>query len=255
MKLSPKAQAALDKVVTRFQSGDLSPIVEIIRLRRPDNAPSSKWTLSNQVLAYIQADSLDCRGFRQWKEVGRYVKKGSHAAFILGPCLSTIEDEESGEKREVLRGFRSIPVFAYADTEGEELAEMDYTPRELPPLVDVAERLSVSITWQPVPADRLGDYSQSERRRHINVGTHDYSVFFHELAHAAHAKVEKLRGGQDTQQETVADFTACVLMELYGYGDRSGNTWQYISGYATDPIQAIVKALATVEKVLEVLEV
>ena len=31
MKLSDKAQAALDKVVEQFKSGDLSPIVEIAR--------------------------------------------------------------------------------------------------------------------------------------------------------------------------------------------------------------------------------
>jgi hypothetical protein len=251
MKLSPKAQAALDNVIKRFQSGDLSPVVEIIRLRRPET-PSSKWTLSNQILAYIQADSLDCRGYRQWQQVGRHVRKGSHAAFILAPCLITVEDE-TGEKKQILRGFRGMPVFAYHDTEGEDLPEADYTPRELPPLVEAAKRLGVKITWQPTPADRLGDCSTDGQR--IHVGTHDQSVFFHELAHAAHAKIEKLKGGQHPGQETIADFTACVLMELYGFSDRSGNTWQYISHYAKDPLQAIVKALAKVEQVLEILEV
>lgn len=254
MKLSDKAQAALDKVIARFQAGDLSAVVEIIRLRRPEEAPSSKWTLSNQILAYIQSASLDCRGYRQWQQVGRHVKKGSRAAFILAPCLVTVEDEETGGTKEILRGFRGIPVFAYHDTDGEPLPEVDYTPRELPPLVDVAERLSISITWQPVPADRLGDCTPDGRQ--INLGTHDASVFFHEMAHAAHARIDgRLKGGQHAGQETIAEFTACILMELYGYGDRSGNAWQYIANYATDPIQAIVKALTTVEKVLGVLGV
>jgi hypothetical protein len=255
MKLSDKAQAALDKVVSRFQAGDLSPVVEIIRFRRPEETPSSKWTLSNQILAYIQTGSLDCRGYRQWQQVGRHVERGSKAAFILAPCLVTVEDEETGGTKDILRGFRGIPVFAYHDTDGDPLAEeIDYTPKELPPLVDVAERLGISISWQPTPADRLGDCKVDGSR--INIGTHDTSVFFHELAHAAHAKVNgRLKGGQHAGQETIAEFTACVLMQLYGIEDRSGNAWQYIANYATDPIQAIVKALTTVEKVLEVLGV
>lgn len=254
MKLSPKAQSALNKVVACFQGGDLSPLVEIVRLRREYDIPADKWTFSNQVLAYIQTGSLDCRGYKQWQQVGRHVMRGSKAAYILGPCTYKIEDSDTGEEKTVLTGFRGIPVFAYHDTDGEELLGADYEPGELPPLVDVAERLGIEVTWQPLPSDRLGDCTRDGT--HINVGSQDAGVFFHELAHAAHAKVGgDLKGGQDTGQETVADFTACVLMELYGYGDRTGNTWEYISGYATDPLRAIVKALSTVEQVLEVLEV
>ena len=43
------------------------------------------------------------------------------------------------------------------------------------------------------------------------------------------------------------------MMHLYGLGDRTGNCWQYIQVYAPDPLQAIVKALSTAEKVLALL--
>ena len=43
MKLSKKAQTALDQMVAKFQSGDLSPIVEIARIRLDPNAPAP-WT-------------------------------------------------------------------------------------------------------------------------------------------------------------------------------------------------------------------
>jgi hypothetical protein len=77
---------------------------------------------------------------------------------------------------------------------------------------------------------------------------------FHELAHAAHARIEGgLKGGQHAGQETVAEFTATVLMHLYGLGDRTGNCWKYVQGYAANPLQAIFKALHTVEKVLALL--
>ena len=80
MKLSPKAQAALDRVVNTFKRGDLSPITEVVRLRLGSDAPASRWTFSNQVLAYAQTGELDCRGYRQWQQVGRQVKKGARAA-------------------------------------------------------------------------------------------------------------------------------------------------------------------------------
>ncbi len=87
-------------------------------------------------------------------------------------------------------------------------------------------------------------------------GRLDPATRFGELAHAAHARLNgALKGDQHTDQEVAAELTACVLMELYELGDRSGNSWKYIQGYASDPIQAVARALDTVQKVLEVLEV
>jgi hypothetical protein len=252
MKLSDKAQAALDRVVEQFQSGDLSPIAKIARIvHQGDPIPSDRWSLCNRILAYVQTGSLDCRGYRQWQEAGRQVKKGSRAAFILAPCVVTYENDV-GEKCEALKGFRAIPVFGHEDTEGEDIPEVDYTPRELPPLADVALRMDIEIAYVPQPAGRLGRCEVSGSR--IELGSHDPEVFFHELAHAAHARLEgKLKGGQHAGQETVAEFTAAVLMHLYGLGDRTGNCWDYVQLYASDPLQAIVKALSTVEKVLALL--
>ena len=254
MTISAKARTALNKVTEKFRTGDLSPIVEIVRLKRHgDAAPSETWSLSNRVLAYVQSGEFDCRGFQQWKKVGRSVKKGSLASYILGPCLYTVRDEDTGEERQELRGFRGIAVFPYDDTEGEELPQYDYIPLELPPLADVAKRLGVEITWQPLPPDRLGSYNI--RDESVRLGTHDTSVFFHELAHAAHDKLgSKLKGGQDAQQETVAEFTAAVLMQMYDCPDRTGNAWQYIQRYNKDPLRAVVSALGTVEKVLALIQ-
>jgi hypothetical protein len=253
MKLSDNAQAALDKVVQQFKNGDLSPIVEIARIQPQGGAmPSEKWTLSNRVLAYMQSGTLDCRGFRQWLDAGRHVKAGSHAAFILAPILIPYRDPDTGEERKLLHGFKAVAVFGVDDTEGKDLPKVDYEPRELPPLADVARRMGISIDYLPLPPTKLG--SCAVDGSHVRLGSHDPVVFFHEIAHAGHARLEgKLKGGQDSKQETVAEFTAAVLMQLYGLGDRSGNCWEYIKHYADDPVQAIVKALSTVEKVLALL--
>ena len=43
-------------------------------------------------------------------------------------------------------------------------------------------------------------------------------------------------------------------MHLYGLGDRTGNCWDYIQSYASDPLVAITKALADIEQVLAFIE-
>ncbi len=252
MRLSPKAQASLDRVVEKFKSGDLSPITEIVRLQRQgDPLPFDRWSLSNRIIAFCQSGSTDLRGYRQWQTAGRQVLKGSKAAYILAPCTKKVDDD-TDEKKVVVVGFKAIPVFPLKDTEGDPVPQHDYNPLQLPPLIDVAQRLGVKTTWQPLSPDRLGDCDH--KGENIRIATHDQAVFFHELAHAAHARLDgKLTPGQHTQQEVVADFTACVLMSLYELGNRTGNTWQYIRNYSKDPLTAITKALSKVEQVLTLL--
>lgn len=251
MTLSTNAQAALNKVVARFQAGDLSPIVEIVRIRLAPDAPARRWTFANQVLAYAQTGALDCRGFRQWKDAGRSVKKGARAAYILRPRTIRKEGEgEGAEPQTVCIGFAGLAVFPLEATEGEELPS--YAPATLPPLHDVALRLGIAVEWTPTPPTVAGSYSPSQDR--IRVGTHDEAVWFHELAHAAHKRVQgHLQGGQDPKQETVAELAAAVLMELYGLRDHTGDAWQYIAGYNADPLVAICQAVGEVGQILAVL--
>ncbi len=250
MQLSEKVSASLNKVIEKFKSGDLSPITSIARFEIPEDAPCFKWSFSNKVLAYIQAGEIDCRGFNQWQLAGRKVKKGSKAVFILRPKLMKFE-KEGAEPEMICVGFAPIPVFAAGCTEGEGSVGV-YQPKELPPLYEVAKRLGVEVRYMPISPDRYGSCKPDGTR--ITVGTDDPAVFFHELAHAVHAKIGgELKQGQDTNQETIAEFTSAVLMDLYGLGDTTGNTWEYIKLYAEDPLVAITKALKTVEQVLSVL--
>lgn len=252
-QFSEKAQASLKKVIAQFQSGDLSPVTDIVKIRRhaDDTVPAHDWSLANQVLAFIQAGGeLDCRGFRQWQLVERKVRKGARAVYILGPVTRKVEDESSDEPRTIVLGFRSIPVFPLHATEGKPLPQFDYAPATLPPLYEVAERLGVSVSYGPIESAVGGWYAPGSK--HIHLGAHNVSLFFHELAHAAHDTVESLQGGQDAEQETVAELTAAVLADLYGY-DHTGDAWRYIQHYATEPLTAIYKALSAVDRVLAVI--
>ena len=250
--ISPNARQAITSIIERFQNGDIGPLVQVIKLRRlkTDN-PFGNWSFSNQVLAFMQSGSTDLRGFRQWEAVKRNVKAGEKASYILGPVTKKITDKDTGDQRTIVVGFKTIPVFAIEQTEGDPLPEQSaHAPAELQPLYNVALKLGVEVQYQPTGAPD-GWYDG----KRIVLGTHDWGVFFHELAHKAHDEVEKaaggkLKGGQDVDQEVIAEFTAVVLQALYGV-DFTGNAWQYIRHYApADPIKAITRCLGTVEKVL-----
>jgi len=248
--LSKKAQAAMQKVVEQFQAGDLSPVVKMAKTLPPADAPAFKWSFSNRVLAAATTGgNSDCRGFKQWAKVGRKVKPGS--GYILGPRIKK-EKNDKGEEVEVFCGFIGIPVWGYTQTFAEDESAFTYEPKELPPLMGVAIKFGIDVQFVPTGPTSLGNCDTDGKT--IRIGASNHSVFFHEFAHAVHARIGgKLKGGQHVDQETVAEFTATVLMAIYGY-DYTGNAWEYIKMYASEPIRAIQNAMGTVERVLEEIE-
>ena len=195
----------------------------------PHHLPSSRWSLTNRLLM-IFSGTDDARGFQQWKEVGRRVKKGSKAIYILCPRMQK-SDEETDEENRQLIGFIAAPVFRYEDTQGEPLDIPEYDPPRMPPLMEVATQWGIQVRWTGGIGDAYGYFAP--KRKEIILCTHEEATFFHELAHAAHEKVMgKLKGGQHWKQEVVAELTAAVLAHLYGKRANDGGAYRYIRGYA-----------------------
>ena len=136
------AEEALASVLELFESGELpEKIAQTVIARAEGTSPMVNWSLGNQLLV-ILAGSSDARGYRQWQEVGRHVRKGAKATYILAPSTRKIRetDAETGDETErtITVGFVGVPVFRVEDTEGAPLEIPDYGPAEFPPLFDVA---------------------------------------------------------------------------------------------------------------------
>lgn len=263
MALSKKAQAAMSTVVDKIKAGDLSQVVQAALITRhpDDNCPGMGRSLNNRFLSLVQRGTIDTRTYNQWQAVGRQVQKGEKAAYIIGPIMVPLKDKDGnilknadGKPRLHMVNVKGIPVFSADQTEGEELPTFDYEPAEMPPLAELAERFGVSVAYAPAKGNWSG--STKVDGSAIELNTHDVRTWFHELAHAVQARLQgKLKGGQDAKEETIAEFTSCVLMWLYGLGDRTGNAWAYIQHYNKDPVQAIGNAMQDVETILEALQV
>ena len=255
---SHKADAALAALVRMFQSGELPAAVNstLIAKNRQDR-PMDSWSLSNQIIAIYFGRTTDARTYKDWQKVGRQVQRGAKAVWILAPVTRTItEEDDNGQKskRVIVVGFKGTPRFRIEDTDGDPVEYPDYTPPENPPLMGVAERLGVKVTYLPRSAgqDYRGAYMLHDNS--IILGTHDVDTFFHELAHAAHASIEKLKSGQNARQEIIAETVAAALCLHYGYEGYVAESFDYVSFYGDgDPGKAVVKLLRDVQKVLDVI--
>lgn len=259
-----RAEEALADVLAMFDDPDQLAenvaLATIAGVLAPE-APCRSWSLNNRLLM-IRAGTFDARGFRQWQTVGRKVKKGGRAFWILAPKTAkrTETDPATGEEttRPIVVGFVGVPVFGYDQTEGDSIGYEDaFDPDELPPLADVAARLGVTVTYVPTSAtlgqNALGWYQHSTSS--IVLGVHDPAVYLHELAHAAHYASGLAKPGTDTaKKEVVAELTAAVVAKMYDLPVQR-RTHDYLKHYAQggDVKKAALAVLRDVDAVLTVL--
>ncbi len=238
-KLYGKASDVGAAIVARFKNPMSlpAPLAQVF-IRRKDSAPCRAWSWGNQLLVAIHGYS-DARGFRQWQEVGRHVKKGEHAMYILAPCVKKFETEgDNGQTEEhaAVYGFRSVPVFGESQTDGAPLPVDAAAIAWLEglPLREVAESWGIEIqTYDGAAGGRLGFYSCAGDR--IGLGVQNLATWAHELTHAADARlIGGLKPGQRVDQEVVAELGAAILLTLLGRPVEAdlGGCWSYVETYA-----------------------
>lgn len=253
--MNDKVKATLSSILERFKSGDIPQAVAFSVFPIP-NIPSAKWSLVNRTLMFL-AGTQDARGYKQWCDAERYVRRGAKSFYILVPHLKKIEDEETGEEKQVLKGFLAKPVFKVEDTGGKPL---DYQRIKLPrfALIERAEEWGISVKAIPGNYRYYGYFSL--QRKEIALATPEELTFFHELAHAGHERLNGgLKEGEDPLQEVIAELAALSLCRLVGKTcDRHlGNSFRYIEHYAKtlniSPHTACLRVLSETEQVLQLI--
>lgn len=249
----------LESIARSYTTGmDVDEDAEVI--------PSMNWSFRNQLIMRAHGH-LAAAGFKQWKQFERYVQKGENAFHILAPKIITEEVEKENDDGETVTeevtkcvGFLSVPVFGFDQTDGEDLDFQQYAPDEFPPLMDVAEKWDIDVSYLPPSAEGLRGWHNPEKDQ-IVLQSHDDGVFFHELAHAAHKRLDDWTGSKDYEEgssaykELVAETTAGVLCVMYGIEGYAGNIQEYLEEYNEDGSakDGALKVLGTVEDCLDLI--
>ena len=248
--MNNKINQTLNQVLEIFKSGRIPEAVSYAAFP-PFAIPSEDWSYLNRIIMWLHG-THDARGYRQWIEAGRHVKKGATAFHIFAPRF--IREKKDGSKEDLsLIGYLQVPVFRYEDTEGE---SVDYKKTEINsfPLVEKAQAWGLDVQAVSDNSRYWGCYTGTA----IKLATPDEAVFFHELAHHAHKLVKGgLDPGQDWKQEIVAELSAEALSQIFGLKTTTGNSYRYIEGYAAQaglsPVAACLQVLGETEKVLKLI--
>jgi len=234
MNYQGKAADAANALLGLFEHPESLPeVVAPIFAHGNDDLPCRKWSWRNQILTAL-AGTMDARGYRQWQEAGRFVKKGAKAFHILSPVTKKVKDKSTGEDRMAIIGFRATPVFRFEDTDGAPLADHPTAQDWITslPFVEAARVWGIQVSvYSGKHGNALGWYGGKQ----IGLGVENPATFLHELAHAAdHRNGKLVERGQHWRSETVAEFSGAVLCRLAGleYEADLGGAYRYIERYA-----------------------
>lgn len=238
-----------------FKKGDFPEQFALTLIKSKNEKPSNKWSLLNRLIMHVIGGTNDARTYMQWKKVERSVVRGAKAFNIFAPIIKKKNEEEDDDDEIIVVGYKTVPVFAVEKTVGKPLEEdKEVEVKEKPPFLDVAEKMGIKVKWKPVHTNAYGYYSI--KNDSITLCSQDYIVYFHELAHAVHSRIEEDWKKDNGRCEIVAEFTAVVLAEMLGVKGYEFQAYEYIQMYtdgkdAKAVIKAVNDVLNTVAKIVD----
>lgn len=234
-KFQGKARDVAEKVLQAFQEpSELPAALAPVFIHRKDAIPCNAWSWGNRLIVSLNGYS-DARGYRQWRQVNRYVREGEQAIHILVPICKTIEKSDDEEEEVMTLGFKAMPVFGLEQTDGDPLPTGDPAADAwlaTLPLREVAAEWGLAIdTYNGRGNGALGRFCPGR----ISLGVQNEATWCHELVHAAdHRNGSLTEYGQHWRSETVAELGGAVLLKILGHDAEAdlGGCWEYVCAYS-----------------------
>ncbi len=180
------------------------------------------YSLYNQIILCF-AGCSQVAGYKKWKELGRTVKKGGKAVWILAPWFKKVKVEKEGEAdktTELLHGFFSVPVFDISQTEGEPVKRGITTGSDVDfeELRKATEKAGWTVVFKPLEIAK-GGYVTSENGEITlnsnldeleNTGTLIHEWVHKELKHPDNGTPAKVA----EQQAETATYLVCKVLGI-----------------------------------------
>ncbi|MFE6446897.1 ArdC family protein [Nocardiopsis sp. HUAS JQ3] len=210
-----------------------------------------RYSLGNLLMIVAQNEhATDVRPYGEWKNAGRYVRKGERGIRIFAPLRYRVRDDEDnpvtdrdGNPRYAVRAFTVVSVFDVSQTDGEPLPTTDRaTPRVLEGAAPARlwDAIADQITTRgyaiergdTAPANGWVNYdTRTVRVREDVDDAQAVKTLVHELAHIAceHNTRDIRRATGEVEAESVA----CLVTAMAGL-DSLPYSVPYVAGWAKD---------------------
>jgi antirestriction protein ArdC len=254
-ELQERTEKALEELVQALEAGKSETLLHYLETM----SRFHRYSLGNTILIMFQKpDATNVAGFRRWKDLGRFVKKGEKGIAILAPlakkrCVE--KEKEDGTKEEVevrrLYGFRVVHVFDVSQTEGQplpEFAPITGDPGEgIRRMEEAVRGFGIELNYVASLGGALGVSEGGKITVLENLAPGEaFSVLAHELAHELLHRGERRQETTKTIRETEAEAVAFVVCHANGLESKTRSA-DYIQLYAGDK-ELLVESLEYIQK-------
>jgi hypothetical protein len=227
---------ALRRLTTALEAGHSETLTAFLATA----ARFHRYSFRNVMLIAMQRpDATRVAGFRAWKKLGRFVKRGEKGIAIIAPLPvrnPTPPDDDEGDSG--VR-FKAVYVFDVAQTDGESLPALARTAGDP---AEATDRLRALIQAKGITLEYRADLDGADGQSsggHIAIRTglpaaEEFSVLVHELAH----EFLHHQGGDNPRpakvvRETEAEAVAFIVAHGIGL-DTTTAASDYIQLYNGD---------------------
>lgn len=236
-------------ITESFKTGKIASAIAMACFPQPE-VPSANWSFVNRSIMLL-SDTMDARGYYQWKSVNRFVKAGSRAVHILAPDLVKRKEPKN------LKSFNPVPVFRFEDTDGENLERNNAGPQVLP-LMKRATDWKISLNGRRNKIKHFRYCSQGQKE--VQEMSAKDVLFFHALSFTAYQKISgEIKTKNDPVPGIVIDLCVASLCEMVGKYPKglAGNSFQELEKFAgkieKPPHHACLFVMSKTEKVLSLI--
>lgn len=222
-EITQKSLNVVEETLERVKSMTNDEFMKIVE----GMANFHEYSYNNQFILALSGAS-QVAGFRKWLELGRKVKKGSKAIWILAPVVvkKKKEDKKTGKEKDqkIIVGFRSVPVFDISQTEGEEIKKNMTTKSDIKidDLKKVAEILGYTINSEALEIATGGYISGKTIVLNSNLNEiENTGTLIHELAHGELGHTQSNDISSRSLKEQQAETTTAVLCQILGVERKS----------------------------------
>lgn len=225
------------------------------------------YSFSNvQLILAQRPDATRVAGYRTWEQLGRQVRKGERAIWILAPRFykpkqaeetpDADDNKDPGDDQGRIY-FKAVPVFALEQTEGEPLPlvvkklEGNDEHGLFEQMKTWAEDWGCPVTIEDFPGSANGFYEPEKHAITIRAGmspVQQLKTLLHELAHAhLHRDLAVYRAHRG-DCELEAESTAYCVMAHFGL-DSGDYSFGYVSCWAGGDQAAVTSLKASAQRI------